>query len=370
MTSNARYREVCETLRSEILGGKHPASKAFPSSVALAKRFGTTRFTIRQALDRLIQDGLLKSYRGRGTFVTRLGASRKIGLVVPSIDDSEFFQIIVPGLIRACQAAGYAPVLCEVADAGPRERSRQAIGCVRSLVDEGVAGVIFQPMVALGRYNANAAVARYLSAKRVPLVLLNTDLVDSPKRSDYDVVGIDNVESGFAVGEHLIGRGARRIAFLLWPDVPSVRNRFRGLCLAAQDGRARTRLVVAEPGNRAEIARTLRVFAPDAFVCGNDTAAAVLAQTLARLGRRVPDDILLAGFDDIRHSTIMTPQLTSVRQPCEDIARIAIARLLRRIANPSEIPQAIRLSAPLVVRASTTRSSVKSVKTKSKGRKS
>ena len=78
MTLNAKYREVCETLRSEILGGKHPALKAFPSSVALAKRFGTTRFTIRQALDRLVQDGLLKSYRGRGTLVTKSSLKNKL----------------------------------------------------------------------------------------------------------------------------------------------------------------------------------------------------------------------------------------------------------------------------------------------------
>ena len=355
-----KYGALLDTLKNEILSGKYRSNFPFPSVRALISRFKLSDRTVRHALDELYAQGLISRKQGRGTFIRSV--SRKIGLIVPGIADSEFFQTIVPGLLRSCQAVGYQPVFCEITETAPRERMRQALGFARALVADRVAGVIFQPMVTLARVDANAAVAQCLSNGRIPFVLLNTDFVVSPERSAYDVVGIDNVEAGCMVGAHLISCGARRIAFLMWPDVASVRSRFRGLRLSVLDENVKTRLVEANPSNNTAIARTLRLFKPDAFVCGNDTAAAVLTQTLARLGRRVPDDVLLAGFDDIRHSTIMTPQLTSVRQPCEDIARIAIARLLLRIANPSEIPQTIRLPAPLVVRASTTRSSVKSAK--------
>ena len=92
---NARYREVWTSLREEILQGRYSASTAFPSAVQLARRFNTTRATIRRALDQLRHDGLIGSRQGAGTFVTRRGASRRIGLIVPGITYSEIFPAIV-----------------------------------------------------------------------------------------------------------------------------------------------------------------------------------------------------------------------------------------------------------------------------------
>ena len=70
---------------------------------------------------------------------------------------------------------------------------------------------------------------------------------------------------------------------------------------------------------------------------------------------RVPDDLLLAGFDDMRASSVMSPQLTTIHQPCEQIAAKAFYGLLDRMADPSRPPLEIFLPAPLVERASTQR---------------
>lgn len=74
---------------------------------------------------------------------------------------------------------------------------------------------------------------------------------------------------------------------------------------------------------------------PDAIVCGNDTTAAYLGHTLDVLGIRVPEDIMLAGFDDVQHAYVMSPQLTTIHQPCHDIADVAVRRLLSRIEDPN-----------------------------------
>lgn len=70
MDKGANYRKVYETLKAEILSGKYSSKMAFPSSTALSRRFGIARFTIRQALDILTKEGLIKSQRGRGTFAS------------------------------------------------------------------------------------------------------------------------------------------------------------------------------------------------------------------------------------------------------------------------------------------------------------
>ena len=92
---------------------------------------------------------------------------------------------------------------------------------------------------------------------------------------------------------------------------------------------------------------------PDAFVCENDVLAARLLKTLTALGHRVPQDVRLAGFDDVQIARLSSPALTTIRQPCDLIARTAFDRLLSRIARPQQEPLHLVPAAELVVREST-----------------
>ena len=105
--------------------------------------------------------------------------------------------------------------------------------------------------------------------------------------------------------------------------------------------------------NTSSVRKFVAQAKPDAFVCGNDKTTARLRQTLARLGRKVPEEIMLAGFDDVQIASVMTPPLTTIRQPCDGIAEAAFAALVERLRNPSLHPREILLPAPLIVREST-----------------
>ena len=104
-----------------------------------------------------------------------------------------------------------------------------------------------------------------------------------------------------------------------------------------------------------EVRRILRKERPDGIICCCDTLAAFLKRTLEKLGKKVPNDLLLAGFDDVQHATIMTPALTTARQPCAKIATEAFRALIERMKDPALPAREILLAAPLVVRASTRR---------------
>ena len=78
-------------------------------------------------------------------------------------------------------------------------------------------------------------------------------------------------------------------------------------------------------------------------------------KTLSKLGLRVPGDILLAGFNDVQIASLTMPGLTTIHQPCEDIAREAFRVLLDRIADRTRPAREIYLPAPLVERGSTCR---------------
>ena len=114
-------------------------------------------------------------------------------------------------------------------------------------------------------------------------------------------------------------------------------------------------ILLADPSDAEKINAYLKKHRPDAIVCGNDTTAAYLRRTLDALGKRVPEDIMIAGFDDVQHASLMIPQLTTIHQPCSDIAELAVCRILSRIGNSNQTPIEILLPSPLIERGSTRR---------------
>ena len=81
-------------------------------------------------------------------------------------------------------------------------------------------------------------------------------------------------------------------------------------------------------------------------------------RTLAQLKRTIPDEIAVAGFDDVHYSTLLTPPLTTMRQPCRELAQTAVKTLLERIQRPDLPSRQILHSHALVVRQSTIPSDV------------
>ena len=152
--------------------------------------------------------------------------------------------------------------------------------------------------------------------------------------------------------------GAKSVHMLIRPgSAPTVRQRAQGVREALLDLGLRwgqSSLLEFEPDDEKLVGRAFSRKV-DAVVCGNDATAARLIGALGRIGRRVPQDILVAGVDDVRLSTLISPKLTTVRQPCEEIATAAVRTLLDRIRNPRQAAREIRLGGALVIRESSVR---------------
>ena len=90
----------------------------------------------------------------------------------------------------------------------------------------------------------------------------------------------------------------------------------------------------------------------DGFICANDYTAAVLLRSLQSLGVRAPQDFRVVGFDDVKYATLVSPPLTTIHQPCRDLAIIAFRTMIERLAEPSLPARSIHLTPQLVVRES------------------
>ncbi|MGN0832517.1 MAG: substrate-binding domain-containing protein [Kiritimatiellia bacterium] len=356
--ADSKYKALLRELKAKIIAGGYDGAHPFPSESAMARELALSRNTVHRAFQELRRLQLIEGGVGVVPTVTHRGTMRKIGLMVPGLAYSEFFQPIIRAVSRLAMKHGYTLIF------GSMEPDNYARGIDRarkyaeSLIAEGVAGIICQPLEFVDKMaEANAEIMSVFEAAKIPVVLIDYDIVPAPDRSKYDLVGIDNHLAGFRLANHLLAQGARRIDFLMRPNCSwSVHRRFDGVCTAAfRHGHAEVRRIVADPGDVAKIRSLFRRRRPDAVVCGNDAVAALFKQTAERLSLRVPDDLLLAGFDDVSIASLLSPPLTTIRQPCREIGESAFMALVGRMHNPGSPVREIYLDAPLAVRRSTER---------------
>ena len=350
----ANYGEIAKALCKEIRAGVYSDEGSFPSLTKIMQRFGVSRPSAVRSVAELKRLGLVATRKGAGTFV--LQKNRVIGLAIPGTADSEFFSAIMDGLVFNCNKYGMDLVAGDIFAVDHDERAKQAERLARHFASVGVAGVIMQPVGFSENANQlNGIISDILDKAGIPVVLVDYDIATPPNRSKYDLVAIDNFSAGRKVAAHLLKVGAKRICcFLRRLCAESVHTRFAGVDAEVfRTTRRHATVVVCEPTDGKAVAAALKKFRPDAIVCSNDIAARWLIKTLKKLGVAVPSDVMVAGFDDVRVAARMRPPLTSVRQPCFEIANIAFKTLLERMADSNLPPREILLDTTLVIRKST-----------------
>lgn len=358
MPADSKHDRILATLESEILGGKYaPGRAAFPSERALASRFKAARLTVRMVVQELKRFGYLSQRQGSGTFVTRKGANRKIGLVIPDMRQTEYFLRIVRELVRVAERDDYILTIGEVEGKSPRARTASVERIVDGFISQKVSGVILQPIEYLEKgLECTRRMLDRLNFAAIPVVLCDNKA--GLRDAICDAVGTNNVEAGVEMFRYLRSVGARRIVFFMRPySAMTHYERLRGAmtALLPEAGKALEddSVLVAETSDISAIRKYLRSRKVDAFMCGDDETAAGLLQTLNRMGVVVPKDVMVTGFNDLSLAGLLTPPLTTMRISCEEIADAAFERLVTRISNPDLPPTEVLLPAELVVREST-----------------
>jgi len=279
------------------------------------------------------------------------GRSGVIALAVPELD-APYFAELAHHVVQAAMDRGWTVLVDEtgqIQDRAVRARERSVVAGIREhLID----GVILNPLAL-----DDADVERYGS---VPLVLLGERL--GSQLADH--VAIDNEAAAAAATRHLIGTGRRRIAVVGAQPPPfghSARLRLRGYRDALVEAGIRydPALVVPvldwrrQPGYDAVATLLALPEPPDAVFCFNDLLALGVLRGLADAGLRVPEDVAVAGFDDIEESRFSVPSLTTVAPDKRAIARHAVEHLARRLEPGTWTPEEVRVGWTLEVRGST-----------------
>lgn len=205
---------------------------------------------------------------------------------------------------------------------------------------------------------------------RIPLPAVAID--DTSTHTRFPTVSAANREGARKVVEHLVTTGRRSIAMVrgrlgvrdpMWGDGAFLEERTLGYrdALTAAGIEVQEELIidVADPfvETRATFPEVDALLDDgpqiDAIFCAADLMAASVLRSLRRAGLRVPADVAIAGFDDERAAVLVDPQLTTARQPYEEMGRIAVEMLLRTITGEPVPEQRSELATELIVRAST-----------------
>lgn len=358
-----KHAELAAELRKEITAGRYGEEGRLPSEAKLVERFKVSRPTVAQALRTLIEEGLITRRAGSGTYARPPGqatamATRMLALLMPDFGHTEIFQLIAGHLASLARHHEYGLVWGGSAlpklDADTRLEHGEEL--CQQFVEKRIDGVFFSPYELVeGGAEANLRMVKRLRDAGIPVVLVDHDLTPFPERSEFDLVGVDNTGGGFLLGRHLIKLGCRKFTFVARPwSASTVDARRTGLSEALRRFGDASCSLSAERGKVADAVFANKIMAgrPDAIVCGNDHTAAVLIQSLGKLGISVPRDVRVVGFDDAAFAGLVTPPLTTVRQPCQEIAISAFRAMLERLVDPSLPARSISLTPGLVVRES------------------
>lgn len=289
---------------------------------------------------------LARSLRTRRSFA--------IGLIIPDISNAYYPQL-ARGVQDAADQAGYTVFVCN-----SDRRPEHEIRLLEVLEQRQVDGVILD---ASGPYQALVAALRRTST---PVVLVGSR-IDEPA---FDVVKMAP-HGGYDAVRHLLARGHRRIGLIAGPPPPGSDRPAKagGYLLALEEAGIAPdpSLIVQgdytrEGGQRAMIRLLALPARPTAVFAGNDLMA-IGALTAARAaGLRVPQDVAIAGYDDIPEAAVTSPALTTVAVPKYEMGRAAAELLLERLVArttradepaPPGTPRHIVLPHHLVIREST-----------------
>ena len=274
----------------------------------------------------------------------RSGYSRTIGLVVPDVANP-FFTEVARGVEDAASKRDYAVFLCNSDESLEKENKYLSV-----LIQQQVRGVLITPSDSKSHQYEN------LRERGISVALLDTETKNASQCS----VSVDDVRGGEIAIEHLASLGHREIAWVTGPEtIPQVADRTAGVMRAAKIAKVEISTIRVPLMNSAQgIDAVKKILAlkklPSAIFCGNDLLAFGVMRGLLDVGKKIPEDVSLLGYDDIAFGNSSAVPLSSISQPAYQLGVTAAELLISECEESEEhAHQQIKFQPQLVVRAST-----------------
>ncbi len=344
------YFQLQNWLREQIEQGVFKPGDRIPTEAEFRRITGLARATISQAIQNLVNMGLLVRKRRLGTFVLeKIVATINqtiIGLLIPDIRCG-YAPILARGVQDEAAKNKHSLILCDTDDLFVRADFH-----ADRMIENSVGGVIFVPTAASDQQNQK--ILNKFKRNNIPVVLVDRIM---PSR-ELDYVTTDNIKGAYEMTEYLIKHGHRRIAITLSTLISTERDRLEGYKKAFLDNNIPIdeNLILTHSGpfsgeRYVQIAE--KIFKPElnvtAVFAGHDRIALVLYAVAKKQGISIPEDISIVGYDDLDFTTV---SLTTMHQPIYEMGQESLKLIMLRIKGNLLEPQRIILKSYLVQRSS------------------
>jgi len=351
-----KYVQLAGWIKDKISEEGLEKGEKFYTEHSLSQMYDVSRQTVRQAINLLINEQILESRQGSGTYISTHMNSKKtsskiIGVIITYFDEY-IFPSIINGIESVISSRGYNMQL-----ASTRNDVENEARSLRSMLDAGVDAFIIEPTRS-ALLNGNKKLYDEIAKKNIPLIFLNSYYPDM----DFPHVALDDVKAGYLAVSHLIDNGHRNIALFLKSDDMQGHLRYKGAMSAAND-----RDITIYPENvlwfttedinylEEDGDRILRYLKGcTALLCYNDQVAAKLLNILNEKNLNIPEDYSIISIDDDKRAATCSPPLTTIAHP-KELVGIETAKSIFHLISGKKHSTDIDFEPQLIIRDSVKR---------------
>ncbi len=326
----------------------------------IAKKLGISASTVSRALnnnpvisektrDLIKQTAKEMGYRPNTLAANfRNRSTQTIGVIVPLIN-RHFFSSVISGIEEVAYDKGFAVMISQSNDSYEKENK-----IAHSLFAHRVDGLI----LSIAMRTKSTDHLKLFSERQIPMVFFDRAIDEFETHK----IVVDDYGGGYRATQHLIEQGAKNIAHIGGPlHLNIYENRQRGYLDALKNAGLTTHksMIVNNSLTRADGTHAIQKLlanktTPDAIFCANDTTALSAIIYLQKNGIKVPNDIAIVGFSNEPFSEVVTPSISTIKQPGFAMGRKAAELIILQITKKKSKPvfKTIVMPTELIVRES------------------
>lgn len=278
---------------------------------------------------RILEKAKEMGYR-HNLFASNLRRNRTntIGVIVPRLN-SYFMSSVISGIEKVANESGYNLVISQSLEAQKKE-----IASIKTMFNSRVDGLL----ISLAYDTEDDSHFKIILDKNIPLIFFDR-VFEHPLCTS---VVIDNYAAGYAMTEHLIQQGCKRLVHITANLKRNVyADRLRGYKQALADHGIPFDEKLIFVNNLGEDASMEAINAvlqmdplPDGIFCSNDSSAVICVRELKKAGIKIPEQVAVAGFNNEPISTVIEPNLTTINYPGHEMGEVCASILIRKLAKP------------------------------------
>lgn len=306
-----------------------------PSELEFQKMYDVSRHTVRSALNRLENAGIIVKEQGAGSFVAKLKPKRdykEIGVITTYVSDY-IFPLTIRGIEQELTKNGYSMILSSTNNDRDIEEA-----AIQMMIDRNVDGVIVEPTQS-SYYNSNLGLYLKLKNMGIPIIMINARY----EGLDFPLIALDDLNAGYEATKNLIENNHTNIGGIFKADDLQGQERHKGFikaCFEYGINYNKENIFFYETDNFNEVISTkvsemVKSKRVTGVVCYNDTVAIEILKLIWTFGYNVPEDLSIVSHDNSTLSSITEVKINSINHPKTILGRDAAINIIKMVEDPN-----------------------------------